>query len=86
MRKDFPRKKNVSNTFVFDILQTKLHVRNSVECSKLNRTQIIGVKSDIEIYRQAPPPLQDGECVLGDKAYCSKDIQHAPVNCSYQEA
>ena len=34
----------------------------------------IGVTSDIDIFRQNPPPLVAGECLLGDKAYVDKRL------------
>jgi len=35
----------------------------------------IGVMSDISIYRKVSPPLEKGECIMGDKAYCSVDLE-----------
>ena len=35
----------------------------------------IGVMSDISIYRKVSPPLEKGECIMGDKAYCSADLE-----------
>jgi DDE superfamily endonuclease len=36
----------------------------------------LGVISDISIYRNNPAPLDDDECILGDKAYCDSELEH----------
>jgi hypothetical protein len=34
----------------------------------------LGTIADIQLYRMYPPPLNDIECIFGDKAYCDKKL------------
>jgi hypothetical protein len=34
----------------------------------------LGTISDIKLYRMYPPPLDEMECIFGDKAYCDKEL------------
>ncbi len=36
----------------------------------------LGVISDISIFRNNPPALDDVECILGDKAYCDAELEN----------
>lgn len=42
----------------------------------------LGVISDISIFRRNLPPLDESECIFGDKAYCDKKLANkiiAPI-------
>src|SRR6185437_13843068 len=34
----------------------------------------LGVTSDIQLFRMYSPPLDEQECIFGDKAYCDKNL------------
>jgi hypothetical protein len=36
----------------------------------------LGVINDIVIFRNNPPPLENDECIFGDKAYCDKQLEN----------